>query len=393
MNDPKPRLLRVTPARITFLAVFAATMFNLASIGGTIAVLPRLLSHELNASDPMVGFVTGSYALSGILMRPFAGRFADQFGRRPVMIAGSVIAAVGTALLFLPPAIPTLIASRLLVGLGEGSLYTAGAAWIVDAAPLARRGRWIGLYGLSIWVGLALGAPIAEALRQMSGYTAVWGYVFACSVVSCLFAVLIPRPKEGGSMSPSGKRGSYIERRAVGPGSILMLSAVGFATISGFVILHLSERGIEGAASVFTVFAAAMVLGRIVFGGLPDRYGPVSCAIVSLSAQIVAMVLVAKSSSLFLALAGATVMGVAFSIIFPSLSLLMLSRVASDRRGAAMGTFTALFDSGMFIGTPAAGAAAAAFGGYEAAFFFAAFCALLGALAVSLVSRRSADAV
>jgi MFS family permease len=74
-------------------------------------------------------------------------------------------------------------------------------------------------------------------------------------------------------------------------------------------------------------------------------------------------------------IAGAVGMGAAFSLLFPSLSLLAIERVAPERRGAAMGTFTACFDLGMLVGSPAVGAAAA-IGGYSDAIYLAAAAAL-----------------
>ena len=56
-------------------------------------------------------------------------------------------------------------------------------------------------------------------------------------------------------------------------------------------------------------------------------------------------------------------MGAAFSLLFPSLALAVVNRVPEDRRGVAMGTFTAFFDLGVGLGAPAAGLAAA-IGGY-----------------------------
>jgi predicted MFS family arabinose efflux permease len=75
------------------------------------------------------------------------------------------------------------------------------------------------------------------------------------------------------------------------------------------------------------------------------------------------------------AFAGAVFMGAAFSLLFPALSLLAVDRVPAERRGAAMGTFTASFDMGMLIGSPAVGAAAA-IAGYSAAFYLGAVAAL-----------------
>ena len=58
-----------------------------------------------------------------------------------------------------------------MLGAGEGTVFTAGSAWIVDLAPPDRRGRVIGLYGLAVWSGLSVGPLIGELLLHASGYT------------------------------------------------------------------------------------------------------------------------------------------------------------------------------------------------------------------------------
>ena len=96
-----------------------------------------------------------------------AGRRA---ARRPLgaqadgdLLGTLLLAASG--LLYLPNlGIAGLIFARLVLGVGEGSLYTAGSAWIVDMAPLARRGRVLGLYGLAVWGGLSVGPLVGELL-------------------------------------------------------------------------------------------------------------------------------------------------------------------------------------------------------------------------------------
>ena len=61
-------------------------------------------------------------------------------------------------------------------------------------------------------------------------------------------------------------------------------------------------------------------------------------------------------------------MGTAFSLLYPSLSLVVVNQVPEGRRGAALGTFTGFFDLGVGLGAPLAGIAAA-LGGYPAAFW------------------------
>ena len=83
-------------------------------------------------------------------------------------------------------------------------------------------------------------------------------------------------------------------------------------------------------------------------------------------------------------------MGAAFSLLYPSLSLIVVNSVGEDRRGSALGTFTACFDLGFAVGGPLTGAAAA-LGGYPAAFAVGSLSALGTFSIVWLGLRRSAE--
>ena len=131
-------------------------MLGLVSVGATLPVLPRYVRGPLGSGDLAVGVVTGSFAITGLACRPLAGHLADRRGRRLVVIAGAISTAIAGILYFVPAGIGGLIVARLFLGAGEGMVYTAGSAWVVDLAPADRRGRIIGLYGLAIWGGLRL---------------------------------------------------------------------------------------------------------------------------------------------------------------------------------------------------------------------------------------------
>jgi MFS family permease len=153
--------------------------------------------------------------------------------------------------------------------------------------------------------------------------------------------------------------------------------------VAGFVVLHLDARGVGHGAAVFGAFAAMVVLTRLVAGNLPDRIGPARCAVAAAAVEAAGLLAIGVAQSLAVALAGALAMGAAFSLLYPSLSLVVVGRVGEDRRGTALGTFTAFFDAGVGIGAPLAGAAAA-IAGYEGAFVLAAAFALTAAVMVAL---------
>ena len=378
---------RLSSPRVAFAGIFVVTGLGLLSIGATLPVLPRYVTGPLGAGDVEVGIVTGAFAITGLACRPLAGHLADRRGRRRVVIAGALATAISGLLLFVPAGVPGLIVSRLALGIGEGAVYTAGSAWIVDLAPPERRGRIIGLYGLAIWGGLALGPPLGELILNASGYDAVWAFAAAAPALGALIAARI-----GESFVPHPELAyerRLLAHEALRPGLGLSLAIVGYAAMAGFVVLHLDEIGVGHGATVFAAFAVSVVAARLLLGWLPDRFGPVRCAIGSGAVEAVGLVLIAATSSLEVAILGAVAMGAGFSLLFPSFALVVVNRVPVERRGVAMGTYTAFFDLGMGIGGPAAGAAAAV-GGYPAAFALAAGCAL--STIVVALSLRAATA-
>jgi len=371
-----------------FAGVFAVTFLGLVAVGAVLPVLPRYVHGPLDSGNIAVGVVVGSYAITGLLLRPFAGRLADRRGRRSTVLLGSAIVAAAGFLYLLPFGVPGLIAARLLLGAGEGTVFTAGSAWIVDIAPPERRGRVIGLYGLAVWAGLSVGPLIGELLLNASGYTAVWLFAGAAPLLGALVALRLPDP-----FHPVGHAEQHplIAREAIRPGTALALASFGYATVASFVVLHLDARGVGHGATVFGAFATMVVLTRLVGGDLPDRVGPVRVAATAAVVEAVGLTTMALAQSFEIAVLGALAMGAAFSLLYPSLSLIVVSRVPETRRGAALGTFTAFFDAGIGLGAPLAGLVVV-LAGYEGAFLFSAAIAVVsaGTIALAVAGRGRA---
>jgi MFS family permease len=366
-----------SPAVTAFGGVFAVTLLGLLAIGATLPVLPLYVRGPLGSGDIEVGIVTGAFAITGLASRPLAGHFADRRGRKRVVILGSLLSAVAGALYFVPAGVPGLIVARLFLGAGEGMVYTAGSAWVVDLSPPQRRGRVIGLYGLAIWGGLALGPPIGDLILRATSFELVWAFAAAAPLLGAVIATRIPAAFRPRADADFERR--LVSHEALRPGMGLALAIVGYAAMAAFIVLHLDARGIGHGAEVFTAFAASVVAMRILGGGLPDRTGAVRSAVAAGLVEAVGLVAIAAAGDLEVALAGAVAMGAGFSLLFPALALIVVNRVPEERRAVAMGTFTAFFDLGVGVGAPVAGGAAA-LGGYPAAFVFAAACSLAAAI-------------
>ena len=354
-----------------FAGIFVVTLLSLTAVGAVLPVIPRYVRGPLDSGNIAVGVAVGAFAITALASRPLAGHVADLRGRRPVVVVGALLASAAGLLYLVPAGLAGLIGSRLVLGAGEGMVFTAGATWVVDLAPPDRRGRVIGLYGLAVWSGLSLGPPIGDALLRASSYEAVWAFAAICPFLGALVALRIPdqhRP----SSEPQGR--PLLALESVRPGIGISLASVGFAAMASFIVLHLEAEGSGHGTVAFTAFAATVVLTRLIGGDLPDRIGPLRCAAGAAALEAVALALIALAHGLPLALAGAIGMGMAFALLYPSLSLVAINSVSESRRGSALGTFTAFFDIGIGLGAVLTGLAAA-LGGYPAAFWLGSACA------------------
>jgi len=362
------------------VALFAATFLAFVGVGATLPVLPQYVSGPLGGGDISVGIVAGAFAFSAIVARPWGGRMADSRGRRAVMAGGLVLVGLGSSLYLVSLGIAGLVLARLVIGVGDGFVHTAGATWIVDLAPESRRGQAIGLFGLAIWSGLAVGPVTGELLLDELGYDAVWILAAVTPLAGALVARRVP---DAHRPAPRTERGPLVPREAVRPGIALALVNTGYAAMAGFVVLMLADRGVGSGAAVFTVFAVALIASRLLAGRLPDRVGARRVAVGAALAGAAGMAVLALSQSLAAAVAGAMVLGIGSSLIYPSLALIVVSRTPDERRGAALGAFTAFFDLGVGLGAPLAGVVAA-LAGYGAAFWVAAGCGVAAAVVTAL---------
>lgn len=357
--------------RLAFAGVFVACMLGFLAVGSVLPVLPRYVRGPLDSSDVAVGVVIGAFALAAIVTRPLAGRVADARGRRTVVLAGTLALGAAGALYFLPLGVVGLLFARLVLGVGEGLVFTAGTAWVVDLAPVDRRGQIIGLFGLSIWTGLSLGPAIGEGVLSLGGYDAVWAFAALAPLAGALVAMRIPEVR-GFRTAP--ERRSLLPVAALRPGSALAMAAVGNAAISAFIVLHLASRGGHGTL-VFVLFAAAVVGSRLLGSRVPDRLGGRRSAAMAAGTEAAGLAIIALAGHWTLAAAGAMLVGAGWSMLFPSLALMVVTGAGEQRRAEALGTYTAFFDLGFGLGAPLIGAVAA-LAGYPAAFWVAAAFAL-----------------
>jgi MFS family permease len=164
------------------------------------------------------------------------------------------------------------------------------------------------------------------------------------------------------------------------PGVGSALSSIGFGAIIAFSALLFVARGWP-AWPAFTAFATAFILTRIFLGHLADRFGGAKVALICVLIEAAGLGLIGLATWFALALTGAALTGVGYSLVYPGLGVEAVRRAPPQSRGFAMGAYTAFLDVALGFGTPALGLLAD-FAGLGAA-FAASMVAAFGAAGIS----------
>lgn len=370
-----------------------AAWLGFLAVSIPLPVLSLFVHDRLGYDSLMVGIVVGAQSLATLVSRQFAGRMCDTHGPKPTTLIGLAISSVSGLCYLVASGMPAtpiyaliaLLVGRLLLGIGESMFITALAAWSVARVGSDHAGRAMAWSGIAMYAALALGAPVGIRIYQAGGFAAI----ASCAIVTPLLGVglaLLLKPIAVQAQPPT----SYLRvlSRIWAPGLGMALASSGIGTISAFLALHYAAMQWSGAGQALMAFGLAYILMRLLFGGLPDKMGGFGTALASLAVEAIGLLTIWAAQSRIVALAGAALTGLGYSLVFPSLGVEALKRTTSFNRGVVLAAYLACFDLGLAIASPFAGGVAEAIG--LSAVFVAAAAAVSIAIVVTVVARSKA---
>ncbi|KAF8157257.1 major facilitator superfamily domain-containing protein [Crassisporium funariophilum] len=171
MKEEEPSFKRDLSFWMIFVSLCCCTLLSALDLGGIGTAAPTIV-HDLNGSD--FTWVASAYALSSSAFIPLSGNLSQLFGRRPIILGGIIIFAVGSAISGSSRSMLVLILGRAIQGVGAGAIQALSSIIITDLVPLRERGVYAGITGLLWTTGSATGPFIAGGLAQK----ATWRWLF-----------------------------------------------------------------------------------------------------------------------------------------------------------------------------------------------------------------------
>ncbi|MBQ6644503.1 MAG: MFS transporter [Saccharopolyspora sp.] len=175
--------LRMPSYRAALLSNFST---GWAVLGVRIALIPLFVVQVLHSTQSMAGVALSVFAAGNAAVIMISGRLSDTRGRKPLVLTGLAVTAVGTAALGFSTSIPMFLASSLVAGVGAGLLNPAQNAAVADLIGTKNKGGPVlAAFQMAADVGAILGPLITGVLADAVSYQAA----FAVTGLTALLAL------------------------------------------------------------------------------------------------------------------------------------------------------------------------------------------------------------
>ena len=171
----------VVTALASFMAALDLSIVNVA--------FPDIEASYPDSSQAALAWIITAYSIVFGALLVTGGRTGDRLGRRRIFLGGILVFLVGSFLCGIAPSVATLVAARVLQGVGAAFLVPASVALLIAAYPPERRtqmvAQWGGIGALAVATGPSLGAAIVSA--------GGWRWAFFVNLPVGLAVVLVGR--------------------------------------------------------------------------------------------------------------------------------------------------------------------------------------------------------
>ena len=344
-------------ASVSLATLFALRMFGLFLILPVFAVHARGLPGGESAT--LVGLALGVYGLAQALLHLPFGIASDRFGRKPVIVAGLVLFALGSFMAASADSVWGVVVGRAVQG--AGAISAAITAFIADSTRESQRTKAMAMVGGSIGLTFALSLVAAPALYAWIGMDGLFEATGVLALAAILLTVyVVPAAPKAAPFDGEPRGRTRLLDVALEPDlmrlnlGILVLHCVQMAM---FVVVPrwLVERAGLPLAGHWKLYLGVLLLSFVamlpaLFWG--ERRGHLRVVFLGAIALLAAVALglaaqppglVAMGGLLFAFFTG-------FNILEASLPSLVSRIAPPDAKGAALGIYNTTQALGLFAG-------------------------------------------
>ncbi len=374
-------VLGIRPNLRQFILLVAINAFVGGMVGLERSILPIIAEEEfaLVASAAVLSFIV-VFGITKALTNYVAGQLADRLGRKPVLVAGWLVALPVPLLLAWAPSWGWIIAANVLLGISQGLTWSTTVIMKIDLAGPKQRGLAMGLNEFAGYLAVAGSAWVTASLAAHYGsrpepfYLGI-GFVVLGTVLSVVWAKET-RAFAAADVASNDEVSGNLSQREVLIETSWRNPALSSASQAGLVNnlndgmawgllpivflangMPLSQIGIAAA-----LYPGVWGIGQLLTGALSDRWSRKKLIVSGMWVQAVGIAVTAFASTFPQFALAMALMGAGTAMVYPTLLAAVADTSHSNWRASAVGIYRLWRDSGYAVGALSAGLVADRFG-------------------------------
>jgi MFS transporter, DHA1 family, multidrug resistance protein len=348
------------------LALLMLNMFiAVGSFGIIIPIIPEYLK-EIGQGGTAAGLIIAIFALAQFLVSPLGGKMADQYGRRPLINIGLLTLAISMFIFYFADNVYVLYISRAIGGIGCAFLVPAIYAYVADITTMDQRAKGNSFISAAMSLGIVVGPGIGGYLAKfglkmpllLSAIVGLAAFIisyFTLKESKSEDLVVADEPKQSmvKDIILSVKKPFFIPLVIT---LIMSLGLMSYETVLGLYITDEYAATTEQIAFMITATGLVSVVMQLFFVDYFVRvFSELNVIKIFLIVTSLGFFLSIIANSYYMFFAISLIIFLATSILRPVLTTL-ISKLAGNEQGFAMGMNNAYMSIGNILGPLLAGA-------------------------------------
>ncbi|TDL80879.1 MFS transporter [Peribacillus frigoritolerans] len=337
----------------------------IGSFGIIIPILPAYLE-SINQGGTAAGLMIAIFAGAQLIFSPISGKWADQYGRRKMIIYGLIGLTLSMFVFYAVDSIWWLYASRVIGGIGAALLVPAIFAYVADITSMDQRAKGNSFVSAAMSLGIVIGPGIGGFLADF-GLKMPFLISAIVSLAAVIFSILVleesetkdasvAMPEDTESMAKKMVRS--VRMPYFVPLVITLVMSFGlmaYESVLGlFVDNQFDATPQEIALMITSTGIISVIVQLFVVDRVVRRFGEGMVLNIFLAVAAIGFFLSLFASSYVLFFGVTLLIFLATSILRPVLNTL-ISKMAGDEQGFAMGMNNAYMSIGNILGPTLAG--------------------------------------
>ena len=347
------------------LFILMINMFiAIASFGIVIPILPAYLK-SIDQGGIAAGLMISIFAGAQLVMSPIAGKWADKYGRRIMIIAGLSGLALSMFVFYFSDSIGVLYVSRAIGGVGAALLVPAIFAYVADITTMEQRAKGNSLISAAMSLGIVVGPGIGGFLAEF-GLKMPLLISALVGVVAVIFSTLVLKESKPADVAaPDGKSETMLKEIAQSfkkpyfiPLVITLVMSFGLLAYESVLGLFVDDQFNASPQDIAWMITATGIVSVIIQVFVVDkvvrRFGEANVLRIFLGVAALGFLLSILISSYAFFFVITMIIFLSTSILRPVLTTL-ISKLAGNEQGFAMGMNNAYMSIGNVLGPLLAG--------------------------------------